>query len=174
VNYDPHAPEHSRDHPPEGAIRVWMDHENFWDMPEEDAAASYVDNNVAGFKLHVPDTESIDTQPIQLWYSAGNQIEPVLGSIRDEHNPCSKFLFDSSQLIMPATRDLQPMFNAMTTPRLHWIRHALHADPSRLAATSDEHLEEYFGQIAYQYNQNTGYTDAATMRAAIIPIDSGY
>lgn len=164
----------SQEHPAEGHVRVWMDHENFWDMPESDAAAQYVDNNVVSLRMHVPDTSSIDGQPLHLWYQAGNQISPVLGSIVQDNNPCSKFIMDSSQLIMPANRELHPMLNSMTTPRLYWIRTALHADPGRLAAVSDDQLDEYFGQIAYQYAQNTSYTDAAAMHAAIIPIDSGF
>jgi hypothetical protein len=163
-------PTHYLDHPREGTIRVWMNLQDFFDYEDGDVESLYVDNNIAGFKLRVPDKASIDTETARFWYSGGHENQVQLGSIGLDSNPCSKLLMMQNGLIAPASRELHPMLNAMTTPRLAWIRNQLHEHSERLAATSDEHLDEWFGQVTYQYQQG-GPTAAATIRAAMIPLD---
>jgi hypothetical protein len=165
----PNAPWHTRDHPGEGMLRIWYDHQTFVDYDENDVAASHVDNNLAGLSLEVYESVNIDDREIYFWYMGGQEFRPQLGSIDFGHNPCSRLLQMSNGLIAPASHDLVPMLNAMTTPRLAWIRHTLHSEASSLTGNQDA-LDAHFGSVAYRYGQ-LSYTDPGVIRQAAIFID---
>ncbi len=166
---DPNAPWHQYDHPHEGQLRVWFDAQNFIDWDENEVVSIYVDNNVAGVSLEVYTHDSIDDHEIYLWYSGGHEFRPQLGSIALDSNPCSRLLQMSNGLVVPASRDLHPMLNAMTTPRLAWLRRTLHDQASHLTGNQDA-LDAFFGKITYQLGQ-LDVTGADTIRQAAIFID---
>ena len=166
---DPNAPWHERDHPKEGMLRVWIDTQYFLDWDENEVVGLYVDNNVVGLSLEVYTSTSIDDHEIYLWYSGGHEFRPQLGSIGLDSNHCSRLVQMSNGLIAPASRELHPMLNALTTPRLAWVRQALHDESSHLTGNQDA-LEAFFGRIAYQYGQ-LQETGADAIRQAAIFID---
>jgi len=149
---DPNAPWHYRDRPPqEGYTRVWYDAENFLDYSEDDFSAQYVDYNMTGFKIQ-PDPwhlENIDQEDITLYYSSGAEYRVKLGSIGEPTGAMEKYFLDASQLIFPATRDLQITLSEHYVPRLFLLRMAIHeamrqaiADRIEVAA-----IAAAFGQI---------------------------
>ncbi len=164
------APWHDRDHPHEGQLRVWFDPQNFVDWDENEVAAIHVDNNIAGLSLDVYEATNIDDHEIYFWYDGGHEFRPQLGSIDFGHNPCSKLLQMSNGLVTPASHALSPMLNALTTPRLAWIRNTLHHEASHLTGNQDA-LDAHFASVQYRYAQTT-YTDPSAIRQAAIFIDS--
>lgn len=164
------APEHERDHPHEGMLRIWSSMQDFIDWDEHEVAAIHVDNNIAGMSIEVYEDTNIDDGEIYFWYDGGYEYRPKLGSIDFGHNPCSKLLHMSNGLVVPASRDLSPMLNALTTPRLAWIRNTLHHEASHLTGNQDA-LDAHFASVAYRYAQ-VPYTDPSAIRQAAIFIDS--
>jgi hypothetical protein len=164
------APWHYLDHPHEGQLRVWSDLQNFIDWDEQEVAAIYVDNNVAGFSIEVYESSNIDDHEIYLWYNGGHEYRPKLGDIGLYTNPCSKLLQMSNGLIGPASRDLYPMLNSLTTPRLAWLRQTLHDESDHLTGNQDA-LDAHFGKLTYQLGQHEA-TGPDKIRQGAIFIDS--
>ncbi len=136
---DPNAPWHARDVPAEGYERVWFNDQDFIDWDTDYVDSIYVDNNIVALSIQ-PDawTLEIDNEQLNLWYSAGNEFQLPLGTILDSWDGPSKLVQMSNGLIASADHNLQPMFNAFTTPRLRWIRWDLHR---RIQELAEQRLE---------------------------------
>jgi hypothetical protein len=140
---DPKAPWHSRDNPPDGFVRVNLDADNFVDLPAEDTDAMYVDNKIVNFAIQpLPVTLEIDSQPLVLYYEDGAELRlPTLSTITDDYDDGSYLTYAAGTHLVRCDHNFQPMYNAFTTPRLHWLKVALHDKVRELAAQQLEMAE---------------------------------
>jgi hypothetical protein len=125
---DPKAPWHSRDNPPDGFVRVHINADDFVDLPAEDTDAMYVDNNIVNFAIQpTPVVLDIDNQPITFYYQDGAELKlPTLSTITDDYDDGTYLTYVAGTRLARCDRNFKPMYNAFTTPRLHWIKQDLH------------------------------------------------
>jgi hypothetical protein len=123
---DPKAPWHSRDNPTEGFVRVHINADDFVDLPLEDTQAMYIDNNIQNFRIQpLPGGRDVDKQPITFVYRDGEVTLPTLSSITDDdvHPPYLTY-FAGTRLVR-CDDSFRPVFNASTTPRMHFIKESI-------------------------------------------------
>jgi hypothetical protein len=153
---DPNAPRHFSDSPPEGFVRVQINAEDFVDLPADDADAMYIDNNIVNFAIQpVPVTLEIDSQSLTLYYQSGAELRlPTLSTITDDYNDGTYLTYIAGTQLVRCDHNFQPMYNAFTTPRLHWLKVALHDKVRELAAQQLEmaQIVAAFATILEQYS----------------------
>jgi hypothetical protein len=174
---DPNAPWHSRDNPPEGFVRVHMDADNFVDLPAEDTNGMYVDNNISNFAIQpLPVTLEIDSQPLTLYYQSGAELQlPTLSTIGDGYDDGTYLSYVGGSLLARCDRNFQPMYNAFTTPRLHWLKGALHDKVRELAGQQLEMAQiiAAFATIIGQYSSLDNTASWTGMSSGQFPGVSG-
>jgi hypothetical protein len=174
---DPNAPWHFRDNPPDGFVRVHLNAEDFVDLPADDANAMYVDNNIVNFGIQpVPVTLEIDSEPLNLYYQSGAQLQlPTLSTITDDYNDGTYLTYIAGTQLVRCDRNFQPMYNAFTTPRLHWLKVALHDKVRELAAQQLEMAQiiAAFATILAQYSSLDGTASWTGMSSGRFPGVSG-
>jgi hypothetical protein len=174
---DPNAPWRYRDKPRDGFVRVHANAEDFVDLPADEADAMYVDNNIVNFAIQpVPVTLEIDSQPITLYYQNGAELRlPTLNSITDAYDDGTYLTYIGGSLLVRCDRNFQPMYNAYTTPRLHWLKVALHDKVRELAAQQLEIAEivHAFTEILHHYSSLEGTASWTGMSSGHFPGVSG-
>jgi metacaspase-1 len=157
---DRNAPEHYLDNPPEGFVRVHFNAEDFVDLPADDANTMYIDNNIVNFAIQpLPVTLEIDSQPLTLYYQSGAELRlPTLSTITDDYNDGTYLTYIAGTQLVRCDRNFQPMYNAFTTPRLHWLKVALHDKVRELAAQQLEMAQiiAAFADILALYSELDG------------------
>jgi hypothetical protein len=145
---------------PEGFVRVHFNAEDFVDLPADDADAMYIDNNIVNFAIQpLPVTLEIDSQPLTLYYQSGAELRlPTLSTITDDYNDGTYLTYIAGTQLVRCDRNFQPMYNTFTTPRLHWLKVALHDKVRELAAQQLEMAEiiAAFADILEQYAKLDG------------------
>jgi GH24 family phage-related lysozyme (muramidase) len=174
---DPKAPWRYRDKPPEGFVRVHVNAEDFVDLPADDANAMYIDNNIVNFAIQPrPVTLEIDSQPLTLYYQSGAELRlQSLSTITDDYNDGTYLTYIAGTQLVRCDRNFQPMYNAFTTPRLHWLKVALHDKVRELAAQQLGMAEIVyaFAHILKEYSQLEGtasWKGISTEQSAL-PVD---
>ena len=153
---DGKGPTHYLDHPPPGFVRTWFDAQNFLDIALEDAEAMHVDNfTQAEFSPPLSEwtewdlaADQVDAKTLRLSYANGAQYDITLGWL--EFNPVSyeRLLNQGNYLILPASENLTPLFNAMCTRRMFEMRRRIH---ELAAAVAQQNLQmaELVSEFAY-------------------------